>query len=91
MSWKAHLNMISKKISKTIGILARLKNFLPKEVLLNIYNSLLLPLLNYWLLIWNKTSENLVKLQKKAVRLINNTKYNAHTAPSFKQSKLLQL
>ena len=91
MSWKFHIIMISKKISKTIGILSKLKQYLPKEALLNIYNSLILPYLNYGLLIWNKKSEILVKLQKKALRLINNVKYNAHTAPLFKENTILKL
>ena len=36
MSWNAHINKISIKITKTIGVLSRLKRFLPQEILLTI-------------------------------------------------------
>lgn len=91
LSWKAHLKTISCKLAKTIGILNKLKNFLPKEALLNIYNSLILPHLSYGLQIWGHKSDRVFKFQKKAVRLINNSRYNAHTAPLFKYNKILKL
>ena len=31
MNWKSHVNIIAKKISKTIGILKRLKHILPQH------------------------------------------------------------
>jgi hypothetical protein len=65
LTWQHHINIISKKISKVIGILNRLKNFLPRNVLLTIYNSLLLPHLNYGALLWEKRSDKLFILQKK--------------------------
>ena len=41
LSWKNHLAMVSKKISKAIGNLYRLKNVLPESVLYTLYNSLI--------------------------------------------------
>ena len=50
LSWKYHINMIAIKISKVIGILHKLKYTFPKDILLTIYKSLILPHLNYGLL-----------------------------------------
>ena len=90
LTWKNHINFISKKISKSIGMMCRLKHFLPKHILLTIYNSLILPHINYGILLWGYKADKLSNLQKKAVRIISDTKYNAHTDPLFKTLKILK-
>ena len=91
LKWKVHIQSITKKISKIMGVLCRLKHFLPEEILLTIYNTLVLPHLNYGILLWGQQSEKLVKLQKKLVRIITNSRYNSHTDPLFKKLKLLKV
>ena len=44
---KKHIDHISLKISKVIGIMHRLKDIYPKNILLTLYNSLIVPHLNY--------------------------------------------
>ena len=56
LCWKSHINMIRLKISRLIGILHRVKRFLPKTILITIYQSLIMPHLNYGLLLWVLTS-----------------------------------
>ena len=48
----SHINILSAKISKTIGILNSLKHFLPTDILRTIYNSLIVCHLNYGILLW---------------------------------------
>lgn len=92
MCWKSQLNKISVKIMKTIGILAKLKNFLPQNILLTLYNSLILPHINYGILCWGFVNTNrILKLQKKALRLITRAKINAHADPIFANLKLLKI
>ena len=43
LSWKQHIDYISMKISKGIGIIARLRHLIPFSALLNIYRSLIEP------------------------------------------------
>ena len=52
LNWNAHIQKISNKISRTLGVMCRLKNFLPLHVLRILYNSLILPHLQYGILIW---------------------------------------
>ena len=91
LKWKAHTNMISKKISKTLGIMKKLKRTIPSNALLNIYNALIAPHLNYGIIIWGRESNDLWKLQKAAVRTITNSRYNAHANPLFVKLKILNL
>lgn len=92
LTWKPHINKIRSKISKGAGILSRLKNLLPSNVLLNIYNTLVLPFLNYAIMVWGFSSTNrLLLLQKKAVRSITNSTYYAHTTNLFKLLGLLKV
>ena len=48
-----------------------------------IYNSLILSRINYGITCWGFDNKRIYKLQKKALRLICKTKYNAHTDPLF--------
>ena len=43
LNWNSHINKVTNKISKTVGILHKLRSFLPSVVLQTIYNTLILP------------------------------------------------
>ena len=91
LRWSKHVNYVSNKLSRVCGILSRLKNLLPQSILQLIYNALFLPHLNYGITTWGFHScSRLVKLQKKAIRSIIKSKYNAHTSPIFKKLGLLK-
>ena len=91
LEWKNHGQKIANKCSRTIGILNKLKHILPASISLMLYNSLLLPQLNYCILAWGHNCKRLIKLQKKALRVISIRKYNAHTDPLFKKNRILKL
>ena len=50
LAWSKHINHVSLKISKTIGILYRLKAIYPSAVLQTLYNTLFLLFFNYCIL-----------------------------------------
>ena len=91
LSFDLHIQKISNRISGSLGTLNRLKRMLPQNTLLLLYNSLILPHLQYAILCWGKKTSRLFILQKKAVRNIVCSKYKAHTDPIFKKLKLLKL
>ena len=72
-------------------MLNKQKNVLPQHIKTIIYNTLILPHLNCCILCWGFKSNRVFALQKKAVRIITCSKYNAHTEPLFKTVKLLKL
>ena len=51
LTWKSHIEMVGKKISKVMAILYRLKNIFPENVLFVLYNSLIVSYINYGLLL----------------------------------------
>ena len=69
----------------------RLAKIFPEEILVTLYNSLIASHLNYGILAWVIATTRLEKLQKKAIRLITNSKYIAHTNPLFKRLQLLKI
>ena len=90
LKWNTHIDHISKKMSRIIGILNQMKMIFPQEILLSIYNTLILPHLNYCILSWGKYGESVTLLQKRAMRAVCYTKYNAHTEPLFKMCNVLK-
>ena len=85
-----HIDHISLKISRVIGILTRLRHTVPIDVLLLLYNSLILPHINYSLLVWRHNPFRITKLQKKCLRIITFSKIFAHCDPIFKNLRLLK-
>ena len=67
LSLKYYTKMIAMKISIIIGILHKLKCIFPKESLLIIYKSLIVPQLNFGLLLWGVNLKDIFLLQKKAI------------------------
>ena len=55
------------------------------------YNTLILPHFYYGLLLWGHKSKRLIKLQKRALRTITLSKYNAHSEPICKYLNTLKL
>ena len=91
ISSKPNVQKIANKISRIIGILRRLKNILPTPVLITLYNTLILPHFHDGLLNWGFCIGRLQLLQKRSVRVISGSNYNAHTDPLFKKFRLVKL
>ena len=95
LKWNLHTAYISKKISKSISVLKMLKFSFPNEILKSIYFSLVYPYFTYCNLVWGGAAsthlDSLVKLQKKAVRIISKVGFLDHTTPLFDKLKLLQV
>ena len=91
LTWKSHINKISINIARTTGIIRSLNQVLPCNVLLTIYNSLILPHLNYGILAWGYDTTRIFKLQKNSLRVISSTKCIDHTDPLFKSLALLKV
>ena len=91
MKWHSHVNKISKKISKAIGIIGRIKNYMPVNTLRILYFALVNSHLDYGLLNWGHCATKLEISQKKAVRIVSKRKYNAHSEPLLKKLNILKI
>ena len=73
LNWKSHIAVVENKISKSIGILYRVKAKLNKSALYTLYCALVLPYLDYCCEIWGNTFKTklnkVTKLQKRRSEL----------------------
>ena len=95
LKYDKHINFISEKISKSIGVLYKLNKLkIPKSVLKQIYYSLIYSILNYNICSYAGTYEahtnRLLILQKRAIRLICGASFLAHCDPLFYQTEILK-
>ena len=74
MSFDEHCNNITKQLSRKVGLISRLRHSLDTDVLNRIYKASIEPVFRYCSAVWsytcNKSLDPLIKLQKKAARLI---------------------
>ena len=91
LNWKRHSENICNKCTKMIGILNRLKYVLPLGIKIMLYNSLILPHINYCIMAWGYKGIRVLKIQKKAVRIITLSGYSTHSEPLFKQLNMLKI
>lgn len=95
LSWNEHVKEICNKISRSVGLIGRLKNTLSCDALMMLYHALIGSHLNFGVEVWGGTSQTNLKklyiLQKRALRYITNSKSREHSAPLFKQVKCLDI
>ena len=94
LKWQSHINNISSVISRNLGIMGRAKYFISSQHLMLLYNSLILPYLNYCAVVWGTNYSTriykLVKLQKRALRIIDKKPYSYHTRELFIKYRILK-
>ena len=75
LNWKDHISMISQKISKSCGIIYRIRNNLDIKSKRLIYYNLIHPYLTYCVNVWSSTYRTNLKLlctaQKRSVRALS--------------------
>ena len=95
LKWKTHIAKLYTVLSRNVGIISRVRYFLNSKHLLLLYNSLVLSHLNYCCFMYSSTYSTNIneieKLQKRAVRMVDGQPRLAHTAPIFKKLKLLRI
>ena len=93
--WKEHIKYVCNKISITIGILRVLKHTFPIHILRMLYMSLIFSYINYCNTVWGSAHSShlkpLITLQKKSIRIMTNSHYNAESKPIFYSLKLLTI
>ena len=77
LTWKKQVENVCKLCSRNIGVLNKVKGFLPINAMYKLYCSLVLPYLNYGLLLWGNANKQYIvkvfRLQKCAMRVISNS------------------
>ena len=94
LTFDRHREILHAKLKRANNLIAIARHHLPKNLLLQVYYSQFYSRLTYGCQLWGlKEIENtkIQTLQKKAVRLLSFSHFQAHTHPIFKELKLLKL
>jgi hypothetical protein len=93
LSWKHHINFIATKISKSVGLITKLHHFLPRSILINIYQSLIYPYLTYGIAAWGQACkthlDKILILQKRVIRMMFFADKCEHAVPLFLDAHIL--
>ncbi|MCG8113294.1 MAG: reverse transcriptase family protein, partial [Candidatus Thiodiazotropha taylori] len=89
LSWSAHIDHLCISISSKISLLRQLSHYVPRGVLKQFYQGYILPLIDYGSITWGSTCgtnvERLLKLQKRAARIILNAGFDTPSVSMFKE------
>ena len=95
LTWKHHIDTVSSKISQTVGLLAKLRHFVPRQIILKIYESLIYPYITNELAAWCQAAKThinkILLLQKRALRIINLSDRRDHAIPLLTDANVLPL
>lgn len=94
-----HVSVIQGKVFGALNSLYPLKSILPREIKLQLFKTLILPIFDYMDIIYhdfgihgtNNLSDKLERLQNIAVRFISSVKRREHITPYRKELNLLNL
>ena len=94
LNWSHHTDLLAPKLSRAIGMLSKIRHFVPIDILRNIYFGIFSSILMYGAQIWGQCHNNhvkrVIKLQEKAIRIINFAEYHQPTSNLFNNSKILK-
>ena len=94
LEWNLHLNILNLKLNRAIGMLCKIRHYVPKFLLKTLYHTIFHSHLMYACQIWGQNQSILNKiqpLQDKALRIINFKPNNFDTAELYKRDKILKI
>ena len=94
LSWKSHICLVAGKLSKSIGMIIKAREYLNRSALLTLYYSFVYPYLTYCNHVWGCTYYTNLKqlfiLQKKALRIMCGKRKRDSTENIFSELKILK-
>ena len=99
VSWRSHIQKIITKVSQTIGIIGRARAFMNPTQLSLLYNTMILPHLQYCIINWGnfktdlnlKLGKKLLTLQKCLMRIVSDAPRLSHADPLFYRQNSLKI
>ena len=94
LSFKLHTDSLISKLSRSVGILFKLKPFLTTPALLSLYYAIFHSHIQYAIFIWGSTyksySIKITSLQNKAIKIIGGGTWFDNATPFYKKFKILK-
>ena len=99
LKWTQHIDRVKMKVSQLLGVVGRARHTLSSKAILALYNGLVLPHLQYCLVVWgdleggrNKTvGAKLLSCQKRFACMIGNRPGRTHSDPLFAEFGMLKI
>ena len=95
LSWNSHVNRLCLTLSKRIGLIRRLRQFIPKQNRIVLYYGLIQSSLDYCIIVWGNTTEcNIDKvftLQKRLLRVLFELPYDFPSADLFNMFEVMSV
>ena len=90
-----HLDHVASKLTKSNGLLAKLRHFVPSAKYKMLYNALIQPHLDYGSLSWSSAANSslsyIEKIQNKSIRLLTFKMKTDSAQPLYKDMEILPL
>ena len=94
LTWHDHIDYLCGKMSNNINIMVKLKHYISKAMRISVYYSLIYPYLTYARTLWgnnyNAPLSQIIKLQNKAVHVINDVPLMESITPHYTSLGLLK-
>ena len=94
VGWNLHLNLLKSKLNRAIGLLSKIRHYVPKFLLKTLYYTIFHSHLTYSCQIWDQSFNTLTKiqpLQDKALRVIHFKANNHDARDLYKNDEILKI
>ena len=92
LNWSYHC--VAPKLSRAVGMLSKIRHYVPWLTLLNIYHAIFSSILNYGSIVWGQkvgsSAGRIQTIQNKAVRVLNFAPFRSRSDPLYHDSKILK-
>ena len=94
LRWDYHIKTLAPKLSRAVGMLAKMRHFLTTEILRNLYFGIFYSIMTYGAQVWgqhnNAHVRRISKLNDKAIRIMNFAKYHDDPSEHYKNLNILK-
>ena len=95
LNWAPHIANLRNELRQSMGLIYQASSFLPKNVLILLYNSLINSKITYCLEVWGNSPDThlnkILVIQKRLLRIIYHKDPLFHTATLFQDAKILPI
>ena len=95
LSGKYHCTILHPKLSRACGMLSKARHYIPEKELISLYYAIFSSHLTYGCQIWSQNPSpqlnKIITLQKRAIRNIKFSEFDAPSSPLFKELKIMKI